>query len=153
MFVSNASWRSGEPGLLLPQFGSLLSRFALSWSLCWCDGINNSEKQFNRVTALMKNVCKNWSHLFAVHLHSASSGFAKNAVCFLMRLSSVCSSLGDHMQHLSAMSYPLQRPGSCFFCFSVSGSVYPHPLPEVAFPSLACPRAADHVWPTVLAFP
>lgn len=59
--VPNASWRSGEPGLLLPHFGSLFSGFALSQSLCWRDCINNSEKQFNLITAPMKNVNKTWS--------------------------------------------------------------------------------------------
>jgi len=72
----------GEPGLFLAWFGSLLSRFALSQSLCWRDDINNSERQFNCTTAPMKYV-NNTPHL-AAHPHSASLNFSKNAVCVLL---------------------------------------------------------------------
>lgn len=72
----------GEPGLFLAWFGSLLSRFALSQSLCWHDDINNSERQFNCTTAPMKYV-NNTPHL-AAHPHSASLNFSKNAVCVLL---------------------------------------------------------------------
>lgn len=152
--VSNALWRSGEPGLLLPLFGSLFSRFALSQHLCWRDGINNSEKQFNRITSPMKNVSKTWSSLSEVHPHSASSSFAKNAVCFWMRLSScVCSSSegADHTQHLPAMSYPLQCPALLtVFSVLLLEDLCPLTLsPRSLFCLWACFRTAE--MPTCLA--
>lgn len=51
-----------------------------------------------------------------------------------------CWSHAASVSHV--ISFTVSSPASCFFCFSVSGSVHPHPLPKVAFLSLGLPQGS-----------